>query len=154
MIRLIVGKCEKFDPFLGLKFYSLACSPVLPPLLLLLNLVDVQCASIISQEKVSNFYNFPGKDQRFLQLPKRWTPFWQPRANGKPAQQSREKERRVKVPAQETHATSYSAILDFLFDDSETTNIWIQHKHKKTHSFLGWKWLNNFFDLSKECCFS
>ena len=33
----------------------------------------------------------------------------------KPAQQSREKERRVKVPAQETHATSYSAILDFLW---------------------------------------
>ena len=42
-------------------FFGLSsCSPVLPPL------VDVQCASITSQEKVSNFYNFPGKYQRFL----------------------------------------------------------------------------------------
>ena len=76
---------------------------------------------IISQEKINDIYNFPKEGN----------------IKGKPAQQSREKERRVKVPAQETHATSYSAILDFLFDDSETTNILIQHKHKKTHSFLG-----------------
>ena len=59
-------------------FFDLSsCSLVLPPLPLLLNLVDVQCASIISKKKVSNFYNFPGKYQPFLQLPIRWTPFWQ-----------------------------------------------------------------------------
>ena len=75
--------------------------------------------SKISQEKINDFYNLPKDEHHFGNI------------KGKPAQQSREKERRVKVPAQETHATSYSAILDFLFDDSETTNIWIQHTHKK-----------------------
>ena len=75
--------------------------------------------SIISQEKINDFYNFPKDEHHFGNI------------KGKPAQQSREKERRVKVPAQETHATSYSAILDFLFDDSETTNILIQHTKKQ-----------------------
>ena len=126
-------------------FFGLSsCSPVLPPLPLLLNLVDVQCASIISQEKVSNFYNFPGKDQRFLQLPKRWTPFWQPTSKGnlrsRAVKKSAEWKCQHKKPTQ--HPTllfwiSYSMILKLQIFESSTHT-------KKTHSVLGWKWLNSY----------
>ena len=110
-----------------------SCSFVLPSLPLLLDVVDVQCASIISQEKVSNFYNFPGKDQRFLKLPKRWTPFWQPTSKGN--LRSRAVKKSAEWKCQHKKPTQHPTLLFWIsYDDSETTNIWIQHTQKKTHS--------------------